>query len=397
MTLARCAANLVRGATLGLIAGTLAWGAAAAQAQQKPPLKIGLIATKSGPVGSYGRTQEILVKLSVEDVNAAGGINGSLLELRSEDAQLDPGQAVLLFRKLASEGALGVIGPMTGTQWETVSPLANQIHLPAIAVNAAKPGITVRPWTIRLVGADDRSVPDGLNAFLKANPKLKKVVIVADVREATGKAGAAQYKDLVQKAGLELLDVVEITTTATDLSAAVIKAKGSNPDFIISVTLAPSALLLAKEFAAQGFSKPILGHSMIYPGPFVSMVGDNGKNWHTYGPSTNEHVPGDNALYKSVVKRAQERADPTLGVPLNVANWSVSYDAVQLYADILRRRGVDGNTDINKVREIIKEEFLSLKSFDKLYHYTMRDTGDAYIPVRIVVPDTKRKEWMYAN
>ena len=389
--------KMVRTAMLGLMAGVLMLGASLADAQQKPPVKIGLIATMSGPVGSYGRTQDILVKLSVEDINAAGGINGSRLELRSEDAQLDPGQAVLLFRKLTSEGFLGVIGPMTGTQWETVSPLANQIQMPAIAVNAAKPGITVRPWTIRLVGSDDTSVPRGFGEFLKENPSLKKVVIVADVREATGKAGGEQYKDLAIKAGLQLLDVVEITTTATDLSAAVIKAKSSNPDFIVSVTLAPSALMLAKEFAAQGFTKPILGHSMIYPGPFVSMVGENGKNWHTYGPSTNEQVPGDNVLHKSVVKRAQERADPSLGVPLNVANWSVSYDAVQLYADIMRRTGIDGNTDVKKAREIIKDEFVKLKTFNKLYRYSMRDTGDADMPVQIVVPDTKRHMWTFAK
>lgn len=379
------------------LAAALTTAPAQAGAQQKPPVKIGLIATMSGPVGSYGRTQEILVKLGVEDVNAAGGVNGSKLELRTEDAQLDPGQAVLLFRKLHSEGFLGVIGPMTGTQWETVSPLANQIHMPAIAVNAAKAGITVRPWTIRLVGGDDTLVPKGFNGFLKAFPKVKSVVIVADVREATGKAGMEDYKRLATQAGLKILDVIEITTTATDLSAVAIKAKGANPDAIISVTLSPNALLLAKEFNAQQIDVPVLAHGMIYPGPWVNMVGENGRNWHTFGPNNNETVQGDNALFKTVVKRVNERADPSLGVPTNIANWTVSYDAVRLYADLMKRAGIDGTTDVDKARELIKEEFLKLKSFNSLNRYTLRDNGDADMPIHVLVPDVKRKMWKYAD
>ena len=97
----------------------------------------------------------MVTKLAVEDVNAKGGINGSQLQLDVGDASADPGQAVLLFRKYAGEGYFGVVGPLTGTQWETVSPLANQINMPAISANAIKPGITIRPWTIRLQPPDD--------------------------------------------------------------------------------------------------------------------------------------------------------------------------------------------------------------------------------------------------
>jgi branched-chain amino acid transport system substrate-binding protein len=51
--------------------------------------------------------------MAVEDINAKGGINGSPLAIDIGDAQVDPGQAVLLFRKYVNDGYLGVIGPMT--------------------------------------------------------------------------------------------------------------------------------------------------------------------------------------------------------------------------------------------------------------------------------------------
>ena len=367
-------------------------------AQSKPPIKLGHIAIMTGPASSYGKLQEVIVKIAIEDINAKGGVNGSLVQMQTEDSQLDPGQAVLLFRKLMNEGAFAVVGPMSGTQWETVSPLANQLKMPAITVNASKPGITVKPWTLRLTPADDTAIPEGVAVFLKKYPNVKKVVIVADVREASGKAGAEIFESLAKKNGLQILDTVEFSTRATDLSPVAIKVKSLDPDAVFAVALTPSGILLAREFSGQGYTKPVLANSIIWPGSFVNNVGDPGKNWHTIGFSTNESGSGDMALYKTVVQRYVDRVkDPALGIPANVANNNVAYDAVLLLADIMRRTGIDGTTPPAKARELIMTEFTKLKVFRGLNSYTIRDTGDANIPHTVLVPDVQRKIWKFLD
>lgn len=371
---------------------------AALLAQQKPPVKLAVITALTGPLGSYGKMQELLVKLAAEDINAKGGINGSPLQLDVGDAQTDPGQSVLLFRKYTGEGYFGVVGPLTGTQWETVSPLANQINMPAISANAIKPGITIKPWTIRLQPADDTVMPEGVKDFLKAYPKVKKVVIVADVREASSKAAADAYANLAKQNGLEVLDTVEFSSRATDLSAAAIQIKSRNPDAILASAFPAQAMLLAKDLNVQGVKAPVLNTSILWSGPFINMVGDLGRNWHVIGFSTNESGPTgytDDAVYQSIVKRVLQRADANMGVPPNVANWSIGYDAVLLYADIMRRTGIDGNTDPKKARETIKSEFLKLKNFSGAYKYTMRDSGDAHIPNTVLAADVDRKVWKF--
>ena len=380
------------------VALTLA--ASAVLAQQKPPIKIGLITPLTGPLGSYGKSQDLVVKLAVEDINAKGGINGSLLQVDVGDSQTDPGQAVLLFRKFVSEGHFGVVGPMTGTQWETVSPLANQLNMPAISVNAVKPGITIKPWTIRLQPPDDTLMPEGMKDFLKAYPKVKKVVIVADVREASSKASADAYATLAKQMGLEVVEVVEFSSRATDLSAAAIQIKSSNPDAILAAAFPAQATLLAKDLTVQGVKVPVLNTSILWSGPFINIVGENGRNWHVIGFSTNESGPvghSDQAVYSSMAKRALQRADASIGVPFNVANWAIGYDGVLLYADIMRRAGIDGNTDPKKARESIKNEFLKLKAFTGAYKYTMRDTGDGHIPTTVLAADIDKKVWKFLN
>jgi branched-chain amino acid transport system substrate-binding protein len=366
-------------------------------AQAKPPIKLGLISPLTGPLASYGKAQEMVIKLAIDDVNAKGGVNGSLLVLDAQDSSTDPGQAVLLFRKFAGENFFGVIGPMTGTQWETVSPLANRIQMPAISVNAIKPGITVKPWTIRLQPPDDTLMPDGMKEFLKSYPKIKKVVIMADVREASSKASADAYAVLAKQYGIEVLDTVEFSSRATDFSAAAIQIKSRNPDAILAAAFPAQAILIAKDLTTQAVNVPVLNTSILWTGPFINNVGAIGRNWHVIGFSTNETGPlGTNpTIYKSLVERAQQQADASIGVPFNFCNWGVSYDAVLLYADVLKRLGMDGRTDITKAREAIKDEFTKLKAFTGAHQYTFRDTGDAYIGATILAADVDRKVWKY--
>lgn len=378
-----------------LLAGALMLPAAASA--EKLPIKLGFMSSMTGPLGAYGKSQELMVKLAVEDVNAAGGVNGSKIDMSYVDVQADPGQAVLMFRKFASDGIFAVIGPITGTQWETVSPLANRIGLPALTATASKPGITVRPWTIRLQPPDDLFIADGFKDFLRVYPDVKRIVIVADVREASGKAGAEAYARLAKENGIEVIENVEFSTRATDLSPVAIKVKGLNPDAVMVSALGPNALMLAKEFTVQDIQAPVLANALIWPGPFVYTVGANGKNWHTMGFTTVDSSTGDNALNESVVKRFMEQADPSIGNPPNTANWTMSYDAVLLYADIMRRKGIDGNTSPDAAREAIKDEFAKIQSFKGIQSYAFRDTGDAHIPGRIlnVNPDTKM--WKFAS
>ena len=368
------------------------------QAQQQPPVKLGLITPMTGPLASYGKIQSIIVKLAVDDVNAKGGVNGSLIQLDVGDSQTDPGQAVLLFRRYVGEGYFGVIGPMTGTQWETISPLANQLQMPSVSVNAIKPGVTVRPWTIRLQPPDDTQIPESFKVFLKHFPNVKKVVITADVREASSKAAADALAKVAADNGIQVLDTVEFSSRSTDLSAAAIQIKSRNPDAILTAAFPAQAMLLAKEFNTQGVTAPVFCTATLWSGPFINMVGELGRNWYVIGFSTNaEGMPGmtNQPLYRSIVDRVMKQADAVIGIPPNLANWSIGYDAILLYADIMRRTAINGAMDPKKARALIKDEFMKTKEFDGVYKYMIDDKGDAYIPANILRADVDKKMWAF--
>jgi len=379
------------------LAATFLLGLRPALAEQKPLIKIGHLAAMSGFAAVYGRTQKLAIDMAVKDVNDSGGINGSKIVVLTQDDQLSPAQAVRLYRSLARQGVFAVIGPMSGTQWETVSPMSKRMKVPTIGVNAAKPGITVRPWSIRLVAVEDTIVPEAVGEFFKSYPKIKSIVIVGDVREASSKAAAEMYGKQAAKHGIKVLDTISFSTRATDLSPVAIKIKGLKPDAVLYAGFIPTALLLSKSMQAQGVSMPVLGNGIIWPGNFPHAAGDAGRNWHTMGYSTNKLSSGDAKLYGSFAKRylAIAAKDSALQQPANISNNTVAYDAVMLLAKIMRKAKISGATDIQEAREKIKNGINATKTYVGLNKYRIRDTGDAYIRARAMRIDTKNKVWHF--
>ncbi len=93
---------------LASAAAALAIGAPAAQAQQGPTIKI-------GEVNSYKAQPAFLepyrkgMELAVEEVNAAGGVNGKKIELITRDDNASPGDAVRAAEELVSREKIDVL------------------------------------------------------------------------------------------------------------------------------------------------------------------------------------------------------------------------------------------------------------------------------------------------
>lgn len=378
-----------------------ALSAGGAFAQGKPPIKIAHTGPMSGILASVGKLQSIAVDLGVADVNAKGGVNGSKLEIVRYDDQLKPDEGVLRIRDAMAANAICIIGPISGTQWQTAAPLLNQLKFPGFNINANKPGINKRPWALRLAVPDDTQAPEGLADFLKHYPQIKKVVVMGDVREASGRAAIDIWAQLAKKAGLTVTDRLTFTSGQADFAPIAIKLKELKPDAILISMLAPDAVRLAHEMEIQGVRVPILANSLIYPGTLPQTlsktIGKDARLWHVTGIATNEWSTGDATLYKSFVKRWSDAVLKVPGMaqftPPNVANSSLGYDVVLLIADLMRRQGIDGNTPVPEARQKLMEAMSKVKEFKGLHTYKIRDTGDGYIPAHAMYIDPKRGEW----
>jgi branched-chain amino acid transport system substrate-binding protein len=371
--------------------------AGSAFAADKPPIKIGVSLPLSGFQTPNGTMYRIGITMAIEDVNKAGGVNGSQIQLVIDDDQGRPDQAVLVFRRHVADGVVASLGPISGTNWESIAPLASSMKAPALNFTALKPGISVKPYALRLHPPDDMMVPEGVAEFVKKFPKVKTIAIAGDLKEASGASGINEFRKAAAAHGLQVLDTVGFDTRTTDFSPIAIKIRGLAPDAIFLSAFPPNVLAVLKELDTQGIQAPVLVNALIWPGNFPQVVTAGAKNVYSIGFDTNEPAPAIKAHDEFVARYAKLSDETTsLTKPANAANASLAYDAAMLLAGIIKDRRIDGTTDVDKARSEIMTALNALKTWRGLNEIVMKESGDGYIRSHLLEIDTAAKAWKYS-
>ncbi len=109
----------VKAALLGGVFGLAVLPAAAQQTKvtnqgiSPTEIVLGTHQDLSGPIKSWGVPVTNGMKMAVEEINAAGGINGRKLKLIVEDVGYDPKRAVLATQKLVEKDKVfAMVGPL---------------------------------------------------------------------------------------------------------------------------------------------------------------------------------------------------------------------------------------------------------------------------------------------
>src|SRR5919112_6026991 len=120
----------------------------------REPIRIGLAGSLSDPVGI---PMKRAAELAVEEINAAGGVGGRLLELIERDDYADPDSAFFVASDLYEEGVSAVIGHLFSGTTLAASPVYNggPDPLPAISPSSSSPEIsTAGDYTFRICPSD---------------------------------------------------------------------------------------------------------------------------------------------------------------------------------------------------------------------------------------------------
>jgi len=80
-------------------------------------LKLGVLAPLTGEVSVYGVAAKNGIELAIEEINKAGGILGSQIELMIEDEKGDVSEAVNGYNKLMSKGMVALLGDVTSNDY----------------------------------------------------------------------------------------------------------------------------------------------------------------------------------------------------------------------------------------------------------------------------------------
>ena len=342
---------------------------AAAPAAAKPsgkPIKIGYMTPLSGRMANNGLLQQIAAKLAVDDINAAGGINGNPIELVTFDSPFDPQQAVTGVRKLAEQDKVfAITGPYASAECEAAGPIANQLQVPMISTSCAKPGVFPpnRPWAFGYVSMDEAGIPIAIDGYKKVYPNVKKMVIVGDTKEAVSENIVKNlFPKYLKEKGFEVLDTIGYETGTTDFSAIVTKIKGLNPDGIAVSDVLP--VNIAKELERQQVKLPVVTGYQVQPTPFLATVGPAGEGWVCVRYSTTENTDPTFQKFLSRFNAEVQKANIKID---QVSLEPGVYDVLTIIAETMRKNSIGPDTNLQQARTAIRDGFTNLKDRKGLY------------------------------
>jgi branched-chain amino acid transport system substrate-binding protein len=257
--------SLLAGAAFGF--GLAMAGTANAQ------IKIGVGAPITGPNASYGAQIKNGVEQAVEDINAAGGINGQKLQIVIGDDVSDPKQGVSVANKFAAEGVKFVVGHFNSGVSIPASEVLQDAGIPIITPAATNPTFTERGmWnTFRTCGRDDQQAAIA-GAYLVEKYKGKKVAIVHD-KTPYGKGVADETKKVINAKGLNEVMYEGINPGEKDFSALVSKLKQAGVDLVYWGGLHTEAGLIIRQMRDQGLNAQFMGPDGMVSSEFASIAG----------------------------------------------------------------------------------------------------------------------------
>ena len=115
----------------------------AACSGEKGTIKIGYIGPLTGEAASYGIDTLNGAKLAAKEINAAGGINGQMIEIIAEDGRCTGADAASAAQKLINiDGVVAIIGGQCSGETLAAAPVAEGAEIVMMSPVSSSPDVT---------------------------------------------------------------------------------------------------------------------------------------------------------------------------------------------------------------------------------------------------------------
>src|SRR5574344_598527 len=305
-------------------------------------IKIGGIFPLSGNVAVYGVECRNGVNLAIDEINAAGGVNGKKIELISEDDEGDAAKSVNAYKKLTTQdGCKLIIGSLTSGCTIAITSLAQANGVVQLAPAAtAVPVTDAGNYIFRACYTDPFQGKVG-GKFSYETLGAKKAAILYDIGNDDAVGLTDNFVEAFTAAGGQIVAKESYSTGDKDFNAVITKVQAANPDMIYLPDYYGTVALIAKQLRAQGLKQPIVGADG-WDG-LTSNAGDEVLN----GFYSNHYAADSTSLYvRNFVKAFSDKYGKE---PNSFA--ALGYDSVYLLRDAIEKAGSE---DVAAVRAALE-------------------------------------------
>lgn len=229
----------------GLLSGATAYAADA--------IKVGVAGPFTGANAAFGEQFWKGAEAAAKDINDAGGINGSMVELVKADDACEPKQAVAVANRLVdNDKVVAVVGHFCSSSTIPASEIYAEANILDITPASTNPKVTDRGLksVMRMCGRDDQQGTVAADYIIE-KLKAKNVAVIHD-KDTYGQGLADATKARLNEKGIKEVLYEGLTRGEKDFNALVTKIKGADADVVYFGGLHTEAGALIRQLREQG-------------------------------------------------------------------------------------------------------------------------------------------------
>jgi branched-chain amino acid transport system substrate-binding protein len=255
-------------------AAALAGGLAKPAIAAKEPILVGYLPALTGPSSSTGIGINRGTQLAVQEINAAGGIDGRMIELITRDTQSDPTKAVNGAAELTrGQKVSAVFGPLNSGESLAVVPMLARTNTPQIHPCWVDSLTDVQKYPMCFRNAPtNQQIGAAANRYVVEVLKLKKVAVISDTT-GYGTASVNAYVPMLKTKGAEVVYQGNVDAANPDLKPELLRMQSAGAEAIMPWSV--NAGFLSRIINTRGqmqWDVPIVGQTTLGSGQTKALL-----------------------------------------------------------------------------------------------------------------------------
>lgn len=222
---------------------------------------IGGIGPTTGATAIYGTAVKNGAQIAVDEINAAGGINGKQIKYRFEDDQNDAEKSVNAYNTLKDWGMQMLVGTTTTSPCIAVAGKTASDNMFQITPSASAPAVlSSGNGNIFQVCFTDPNQGIASAQYIAENKLAKKIGIIYDSSDVYSSGIEEKFEAEAKDKGLQIVSKAAFTADSkTDFGTQLQKAKDAGADLLFLPIYYQEASIILKQADTMGYKPKFFG------------------------------------------------------------------------------------------------------------------------------------------
>ncbi len=230
---------------------------------------VGILAPLTGAVAEYGNAVANGALMYIEEINAAGGVNGKQIKVEKYDEEGDPVKAVTGYNALVDAGVTAIIGDVTTGPTVAVVAESQADNMPMITASATAASVTCQldaEGNVTAVYENmfrscfiDPFQGGKMATFASKELKAAKAAVLYNIGSDYSIGLSESFQKMAAELGMEVVAVESYADGAVDFQSQLTNIAAATPDVLFIPDYYSTIALVATQAASAGVTATMLG------------------------------------------------------------------------------------------------------------------------------------------